>query len=248
MKQIDSFIAQISGIRKRHGAVVAVLVDDGFSKDEIERHINGGMGVAEIRVDMFKDQTADHVKKEIDKFAGVPTLVTIRKTEDGGLWDKSETDRKELFKSIIPHVGAVDIELSEPETLADLREFLSKNRCALVASYHNFDQTPDDKILQGLIDQAKDINADAIKIASMVKNEEDCARLAALFDRDMDIPKIIIGMGPLGMGTRVAFPALGSLLTYSPSDKITAAYGQISFSEMIKQIRKYYPTFKGSNN
>lgn len=239
----SNFVTQVNNVKSNDGVVVAVLVDDGFSNEEVERHIQGGMGVAEIRIDMFQNFETNHVKKEIDKFADVPTLATIRKDVDGGLWINSEAERIELFKSIIPHVGAVDIELSEPKTLVELKGFLGNNGCALVASYHNFDQTPSDEQLQALITQAKAADADAVKIACMVKSEADCARLAALFEKDLDIPKIIIGMGPLGMGTRVSFPALGSLLTYSPSDKIKAAYGQISFSEMIEQLHKFYPTF-----
>tara|TARA_R110002096_G_scaffold309403_4_gene504059 strand:+ start:90350 stop:91090 length:741 start_codon:yes stop_codon:yes gene_type:complete len=239
----NNFTAKVKRIKENSGVVVAVLVDDRFTGQEIERHIKGGMGVAEIRIDMFKSHAPNHVKKEIEKFTAFPTLATIRKSIDGGLWNKPEVERIETFKSTIPYVGAVDIELSEPETLAALKNVLRDNDCDLVASYHNFDQTPDDKFLQTLIAQAKDVGADAIKIACMVKNKDDSTRLAALFDKDLDIPKIIIGMGALGMGTRITFPALGSLLTYSPSDKIPAAYGQISFSEMIKQLRDVYPTF-----
>ncbi|MBT5074315.1 MAG: type I 3-dehydroquinate dehydratase [Kordiimonadaceae bacterium] len=243
MRVKNNFIKQVKHIKENAGVVVAVLVDDGFSKQEIERHIKCGMGVAEIRIDMFQSYAPNHIIKEIDKFAEVPTLATIRKTEDGGFWNKPETERIELFKSIIPHVWAVDIELSEPETLSALKEFLCDHSCDLVASYHNFDQTPNDDFLHTLISQAKKVGADAVKIACMVKSEADCIRLATLFEKDLDIPKIIIGMGALGMRTRVSFPALGSLLTYSPSDKISAAYGQISFSDMIEQLREFYPTF-----
>lgn len=243
MQTDNNFITQVTHIKEQAGVVVAVLVDDSFTGPEIARHIKGGMGLAEIRIDMFEDHAAAHVNKEIDKFADVPTLATIRKTEDGGLWNKPENVRIELFNSIIPRVGAVDIELSEPNTLSALKGVLQSNNCNLVASYHNFNQTPDNETLNGLIKQAQNVDADAVKIACMVQSEEDCARLAALFDSDLDIPKIIIGMGPLGMATRIAFPALGSLVTYSPSDKITAAYGQISFSEMIKQLHDFYPAF-----
>ena len=239
----NNFIAQVNHIKNDAGVVVAVLVDDGFTNQEIERHIKGGLGVAEIRIDMFNDHTANHLVKEIQKFNAVPTLATIRKTIDGGLWDKAEAERIDVFNSIIPHVDAVDIELSEPETLAALKNTLQNNDCNLVASYHNFDHTPDDVELQTLINQAKDVGADAVKLACMIETEEDCTRLTALFNNGIDIPKIIIGMGPLGMDTRVKFPALGSLLTYSPSDKITPAYGQISFSDMIEKLRNAYPTF-----
>ncbi len=243
MRADNNFVTQIKRIKENAGVVVAVLVDDGFSKQEIDRHVKCGMGVAELRIDIFQDHAPNYVKKEIDKFARIPTLATIRKTEDGGLWNKPEADRIELFKSIIPHVGAVDIELSEPETLAALKEFRRDHSCDLIASYHNFDQTPDDQFLYALITQAIEVDADVIKIACMVESEADCARLAALFDMGLDISKIIVGMGVLGTETRVSFPALGSLLTYSPSDKITAAYGQISFSDMIEQLREFYPTF-----
>lgn len=243
MREDGRFVIQVKKIRRNTGVALAVLVDDTFSKQEINRHVHCGMSVAEIRIDMFQDKTPNHVKNQIDKFGTVPTLATIRKTEDGGLWDTAEAMRRELFKSIIPHVGAVDIELSEPETLSTINKFRRSHICDLIASYHNFDQTPDDHFLHSLIRQAKEADADAVKIACMVKSDADCARLAGLFDKDIDMPKIIIGMGPLGLKTRISFPSLGSLLTYSPSDKIKATYGQISFSEMTKQLRDFYPTF-----
>ena len=244
MQNDNSFITRVQRLKHQTGAVLAVLVDDCFTYDEIDRHIIAGMSVAEIRIDMFQNQDINHIQNEIRKFADVPILATIRKTVDGGLWNGPEKERIELFKSIIPHVGAVDVELSEPESLSELKEAVSDHQCNLIASYHNFDQTPYDETVYGLINQAKDVNANAVKLACMINNEKDCSRLAALFEIEVDIPKIIIGMGPKGMSTRIKFPALGSLVTYSPSDKIIPAYGQISFSEMIDQLGDFYPTFK----
>ena len=242
------FVENVKHIKDRDGVIVAVLVDDSFTSEDIERHVMLGMGVAEIRIDLFNNFETDHIIKEIAKFASISTLATIRKISDGGKWDKPEAERIEIFKALHPHVGAVDVELSEPETLKTLGPVLQDSNCDLVGSYHNFEKTPDIEKLSELIEQAKEVNAAAVKIACKVNNEDDNARLALLFNQDHDIPLIIIGIGPVGMPTRISFPALGSLLTYSPSDKILAEYGQVSFSTMVEMLQVLYPDFRRFKN
>ena len=239
----NSFVSRVKQIKAEQGVVVAVLVDDSFTKGEADEHIKQGLGVAEIRIDLFQNTDLGHIKKEIAKFSDVPTLVTIRKKIDGGNWDKPEAERISLIRSLAQIVDAVDVELSEPESLKLLSPVLREMGCDLIASYHNFDKTPSMDHLLELIAQAKSANASAVKIACMVQDEHDCARLAALFHCEREMPLIIIAMGPIGMHSRISFPALGSLVTYSPSDKIPAAYGQISFSDMIKTLQMVYPNF-----
>ncbi len=248
MKSEDKFVSVVKTLNEHRGVTIAVLVDDSFSQKEIDEHIKRGMGAAEIRIDLFQNDDLAHIHDQIKKFSAVPTLATIRKITDGGKWDKTEEERISIFESIIPEVDAIDVELAEPKTLEMLMPLSLQYGCELVASYHNFEKTPSSDGLQELITNAKRVGVSAVKIACKVNNVEDNARLAALFDQESGIELIIIGMGELGMPSRISFPALGSLLTYSPSDKIPASYGQISFSNMVQILSVIYPAFCCTNN
>lgn len=230
-------------IKEDTGLVVAVMVDDNFTDDDVENHICMGMDVAEIRIDLFQKTDIPYVTQQVKKFMKLPTLATIRISDEGGNWQGTNAQRLALFKSIIPLVNAIDVEISELDILKELRIFTSKHQCDLVASYHNYNETPsDDKFLE-LVDDAIFLGADILKIACIVNSDKDNARLAALFDKKHNIPLIVIAMGQMGMHSRLSFPALGSVLTYSPSAKINVAPGQINFSKMVEILGFLYPEY-----
>jgi 3-dehydroquinate dehydratase-1 len=67
--------------------------------------------------------------------------------------------------------------------------------------------------LVGLARQAAEAGADAVKIAAHTERARDVARLLEFLDRS-PLPTAVMGMGPLGMASRVALAAAGSILNY----------------------------------
>ena len=74
---------------------------------------------------------------------------------------------------------------------------------------------------------------------------QDLARLVDLL-RAPGPPRIIIGMGAEGAATRVFFPLLDSLLTYSFAGSPTAP-GQIALAEIYDALRAYSPAFASTH-
>ena len=73
-----------------------------------------------------------------------------------------------------------------------------------------------------------------VKIAMMVKGEDDLKNLASVLVRFPDVKKIIIGMGKDGVISRIVFPLLGSFLVYSSIGNKPAAPGQLSLSQLTR--------------
>src|SRR5258705_10208851 len=92
------------------------LVAVSFGDDAAERDAalvrDLGVDVAELRIDWYSAIEPDHVRAQVDRFRGLPTLATIRSKAEGGHWSGGEPDRLRLFEAVLPAVDAIDVELS----------------------------------------------------------------------------------------------------------------------------------------
>ena len=64
-----------------------------------------------------------------------------------------------------------------------------------------------------MLKQANDAGADVLKIATHTKTPGDVAQLLNLLETT-PLPLAVMGMGPLGMASRVILAAAGSVLNY----------------------------------
>jgi len=171
---------------------------------------------------------------------GSPVILTIRLPSEGGKWSGTDKARLKLYSEALENLSCVDVELrSEIATsVAKLAKNLSK---ACIVSFHDFDRTPALKELEATIAKASKLGS-IVKIATMVKGEEDLRILSALMQRPRDVPICVIGMGSLGAHTRATFTTLGSCMTYGYLDKPSAP-GQLSASELANSMRKLIPAY-----
>jgi 3-dehydroquinate dehydratase-1 len=201
-----------------------------------------GLDIAELRIDHYPSSGCVDIISEARKFADIHTIATIRIKNEGGKWDGSEEQRLKLFRDVIPHVDAVDIELHAKEILPSvIQEAHDKKKLALV-SYHNFNGTPDIQFLQAIVDDAWSQHADLVKIAVQVGNPEDLQTLAMLTLSNKDKRLVAVAMGSDGLISRVFFPALGSRITFAYIGAPTAP-GQLKFVELFQLLREFYPRF-----
>ena len=68
-------------------------------------------------------------------------------------------------------------EATKPEK--EIRRF-QRMGVRVIASHHDFDETPDDRILRMLMEQMQQGGADVAKLAVMPKNADDVVRLLKL--------------------------------------------------------------------
>lgn len=105
--------------------------------------------------------------------------------------------------------------------------------CDSIISYHNFEFTPSREELESIVNDCFSKGAEVAKIACMVNENWDAARLLSLFEMNRRL--IVVGMGAKGRVTRLAAPLLGAEFTFaSPEEGKETAPGQISLRRMKK--------------
>jgi 3-dehydroquinate dehydratase-1 len=165
---------------------------------------------------------------------GQPVIATIRLASEGGKWTQPDADRLPLFDTALRECTAADIELRSP-LLDKVSALAANHQKALIVSYHDFEKTPPLADLRQVMSKAANYGT-VVKIATLTETEDDVATLRALFNENCSAALCVLGMGPLGLQTRIEFPRLGSCFTYGYLDQPVAP-GQVAARELMKQLR-----------
>ena len=108
------------------------------------------------------------------------------------------------------------------------------NRCRLIVSHHDHEQTPDNHELCARANHCLGLSADIVKIVTTAQCPEDNARILALYSEYPDL--IAFAMGEKGKISRIACLYAGAPFTYAAlNDSEPTACGQLS-SERILTI------------
>jgi len=216
---------------------VIVPFTDRTPLSTLRSGVNGGVALLEARVDLYRSTELSNVLSNVRKARTIaPVLATVRSGSQGGKWTQSETERLELYRALLPHVDAVDVEL-DAKIRGALVRAARKARRLVVLSHHDFRATPSASRLDALVQRSAKAGADVIKIATFVKSTNDVLLLSRLFVKHRNRPLVVIGMGPRGRVTRVLFPVIGSLFTFASLGRKTAP-GQLSLRETLRGIEK----------
>lgn len=158
----------------------------------------------------------------------VPVVITCRRREDGGRWEKTEAERLMILRSAIAS-GVEFVDLEE-DIAAEIPRFGATKR---VISYHNFEETPED--LDEIHARLANLDADVVKIATMANSFTDSIRMMRLAEK-ASIPTIAICMGDLGTITRIMSLKYGAPFTYTVlTSGRKIAPGQISW-ELMRDV------------
>ncbi|MBN1158658.1 MAG: type I 3-dehydroquinate dehydratase [Bacteroidales bacterium] len=186
--------------------------------------------IAEIRLDLteFSDAETEQVfalKKKL--------IATCR---PGKYSDDQRTHR--LKTAIKAGASIVDIEYESPVAYRkELMEYARECHCDVMISYHNFEYTPPLQDLEKIMQDCFDMGANIAKIATMVNMNRDNSKILSLYKAPGRL--VAIGMGELGIISRIVAPFLGAEFTYaSPDEGEPTAPGQIRFSRLNDFIMK----------
>lgn len=218
---------------------VAVSVTGGLSASAL-RKVRRWADIVEFRIDQFASHKPAQVLKELKQLKNFPSIATIRSRKEGGKWASSETARLELFKAILPEVDAVDVELSSKAILKKVAHEARRLNKILIVSHHRFDKTPPVGQLDRIAKKAFAEGADIVKIAAHARSPKDVRLLGEWTLKNNSKNIIVLAMGPEGAVSRILFPELGSLITYSYLDKPTAP-GQFDCRTTRKLLQKLQP-------
>ena len=160
----------------------------------------------------FLEWRADALGLAIPR-ATVPWIVTARHPDEGGQHALSAAARRDALLRLLPEAALVDIEVRSLATMKTVVQQAQTAAVRVLASFHDFKKTPAPARLREVLRRAEDQGADAVKIATVTTSARDIARLLELFG-STPLPLALMGMGSLGMASRVLFAACGSVLNY----------------------------------
>lgn len=145
----------------------------------------------------------------------------------------TERERTVLLSASVRSGAAyIDIEYeSAPEYRQPLIDLAKQYRCKVIVSYHNFESTPVDELLNEIVVRSKKMGADRVKMAVTAQSAVDCVSVMSLYERHENL--IAFAMGEQGKITRIAAPLLGADFTYASVDEAhLTAPGQLTASQL----------------
>jgi 3-dehydroquinate dehydratase-1 len=143
-----------------------------------------------------------------------PVLLTARHPAEGGQGPFDAAGRMALIEPLLDLASLIDIELRSAQEMRPLVQKAQGRGVRVVGSFHDFQATPGDEVLQGAIGFAQPAGLDAVKIATFLNSTDDLVRLIQLASAPQRLRLSCMGMGPLGRVSRLVLAKCGSLLNY----------------------------------
>lgn len=211
--------------------------------DEIFALTKSRTDIIEWRVDAFCDyknynairevlqEVAPHLQEKI-------FLYTFRTKIQGGMGEVTAEELEDIHQ-LAAEAGCVDLldlEYFEEEyPIIKIRQLQEKG-VKIVASHHDFAETPEREVMKMLLENMCAGNADIVKIAVMPQSAEDVLRLLSVtnefYRENPDTPIISMSMGKLGMISRLSGETFGSCVTFA-ANKESSAPGQLNMDRVI---------------
>ncbi|HUX41128.1 MAG TPA: type I 3-dehydroquinate dehydratase [Rectinemataceae bacterium] len=169
---------------------------------------------------------------------GCALIFTIRSRREGGQPTAlSDIDAIEIDEAICRETGFgyVDCELSAgAESILSLRDVAHAHEAKIIASYHNFERTPEREFLVGKFLEAERLGLDVAKVAVMPKGMDDVLELLAATlegKKLVALPLITMSMGGYGAISRLVGGAFGSSLSFAVGRNASAP-GQVPIEDL----------------
>ena len=232
-------------------AVVVSLTGPSLAhaRAQARRAIDAGADVLELRVDLLEEAGTLAAPEPLDAAAAAarileclrglgetidgaaPLLLTCRTAAEGGRARLDDASYGTLLRSVLAGLtdwvpqrrpAAIDVEVQRG-CLKWVCEQAHGLGIDVVASFHDFEATPADDLLEEVLARMACEDADLAKIAVWPTSADDVARLLGVCARatagtgeraGLGVPVAAMSMGALGAVSRVA-PAFGTALTFA---------------------------------
>jgi len=215
---------------------IALVITDQETNAQIK---NLGVGLLELRADLFKKLDAAYIIAQIQKrkLLQTPLLLTLRNQKnEGAVKEFSDEKKWAIITATLPLVDMIDIELSSP-LLKQVMVLARKLGKKIIVSSHYLQDTP--KNLESVFRKSLNAKADFIKIAAKANSFDDVMCMLSFTHRHHKNALITMSLGPLGAISRLILPAAGSQYTYTFLNKPTAS-GQVDVSTLKAHLKVYY--------
>jgi 3-dehydroquinate dehydratase-1 len=222
-----STMVQIGNVTLNRSIVAAI---GNSPVDSAKRAKELGADILELRIDLL-DSDAGLAIQDMKK-TGLSVIITNRMKQEGGAWKGTEDERIRTLVSLLPIADAVDIELCARDRDAVVKKARTTGKTVIIST-HDFQKTPVNEVMKGMIRDSIAAGADIAKLAVMPNSLSDVLRLFDVaLHAEGDV--CVIAMGNTGRHSRVVAPLYGSVMTYGYVEKATAP-GQLRVDE-LRQI------------
>ncbi len=216
------------------------------SKEEILRETRrleeAHTEMIEWRVDAFENVESPNAIREIlnemKHIIKESILVyTFRSKNQGGCKALSAADIYDIHQVAAESdvVDFIDVEYFEAKNPQKEIAMLREMGVYVIASHHDFEQTPDPEVIRMLLEQIRESGADVVKLAVMPQNMWDVLHLLEennrFHENHTDHPLIPMSMGAEGGISRVAGEFFGSCVTFGAGGQVSAP-GQLPVKQL----------------
>ncbi|MCK9286257.1 MAG: shikimate dehydrogenase [Sphaerochaetaceae bacterium] len=189
------------------------------------------LSIIELRLDLL-DETERPRAIAFPDMVDVPVILTCRRVSDGGAYGQSERSRIALIEQVSKGNFAY-VDLEEDVRRSGLEHKLTERNIRIIRSYHDFEGVPNDIYHRTSRIAAK---GEIPKMAVTPKTLLDLIILFRIESELASVPeKIVLGMGDMGVPTRILYKRMGSMFTYCSEQAI--APGQID-ARTMKELYK----------
>lgn len=219
------------------GATVEEIINEAKAFDAIP------VDIMEWRADWYEDIFEFEKVKDVlgqlrEILENVPILFTFRTLKEGGQKAIDETTYLALNKMAAEtgDVDLVDVEIfSEEDTVKGIIDCAHQNGVKVIASNHDFQQTPSQEEIVKRLKKMQELGADILKIAVMPQDKKDVLTLLAATEEMVSEharqPVVTMSMSGQGVVSRLVGEVFGSAITFGAAKKASAP-GQIPVHEL----------------
>lgn len=211
--------------RMTRARVCATVTAETTAGLRAARDAAAGADLVELRLDGVRDLDVEGA------LAGRShaVIVTCRPVREGGRFGGSEEERRRILERAF-ELGAEWVDL---EWGAGFERLVADRRGRnVVLSMHDFEATPTD--LASRYRAMRATGAEVVKIAAYSRSAADVVRLHELGRGTGGEPTVLVGMGPIGVPTRLLPAHFGSAWTYAGEG---VAPGQVPLADMLGRYR-----------
>lgn len=202
------------------------------SFEEAGEALKLGADIVEVRADLISGDPVSLIK-DIYKEHDCPIIATIRPEYEGGRFRGDDHERARLFKEIAPYAEFIDVEL-RAGGIDEIVRSVEGTEAKTIVSYHDFDKTPSNAEMLGILDRALE-KGDIAKLAVMPLNYTDVLRLYEV-TLISNRPVCTISMGRIGMHSRLMACVYGSVFSYGYVREPVAP-GQIRVDAILQGLK-----------
>jgi|ERR1700736_1353801 len=174
----------------------------------------------EFRLDCLCD-VVNQLERKLS-ILSAPVIITARDPREGGIGGLSFEKRRELLSRFLPRAKYLDVELRSARAFKPLLAQAQKRDVRVILSFHDFQSTPLSRSLCTKAFAAKKHGADIFKVATRTDTPAELARLVDfIMDCGMNLPISAMGIGKLGVLSRLLLAYCGSVFNYASCERPT---------------------------